>query len=70
MDMRGFMTIKTIEETAIRAWNIRNRWNDIRLGKFQEEREDVAIVYLIWVLVGALCRGGDSLQLCLYRCGT
>ena len=52
MDMRGFMTIKTIEEKAIGAWNIGNRWHDIRLARFQEARADVATVYLIWDLWG------------------
>jgi hypothetical protein len=47
VDMRGVMTIKTIDEKAIRAWNIKNRWHDIRLAKSGEEGEDVAIVYLI-----------------------
>jgi hypothetical protein len=50
MNMRGLMTIKTIEEKAIRARNIRDRWHDIRLRKFQEEREDMETVYLIWAL--------------------
>ncbi len=44
------MTIKTIEEKAIRARNIRNRWRDIGLGKFQEKGEVVATVYLLWAL--------------------
>jgi hypothetical protein len=50
MGMRGFMTIKTIEEKAIWTWDVGNCWHDVRLGKFQEEQEDVATVYLIWAL--------------------
>ena len=31
VDMRRFMTIKAVEEQAIRAWEIGNRWHAIRL---------------------------------------
>jgi hypothetical protein len=41
MDMRRFLTIKAIEEQAIGAWDIGNRWHASHLEKPEEnERRD------------------------------
>ena len=37
MSMGGFLTIKAVEEKTVRAWNIRNSWHAIRLGKFHRK---------------------------------
>jgi hypothetical protein len=61
VDMYGLITVKTIKEKTIRVWNIKNCWHPIRLGRFPEERADVATVYLLWslrvhpVVEGTLC---------------
>lgn len=70
VNMQGLMTIETVEEEAIRAWNIRNRWHDVRLEKSQEEREDVAIVYLMWLSRVHLVLEGTLFDIAFKWCGT